>query len=88
MAYEQKPGQASLFKNDKGGVETRPDYTGTGMTPDGREVKLSAWVKRPQGKDPYMSISIQYKEQQAAPAATPMKVTPLTAEVVKDDLPY
>lgn len=88
MAYEQKPGQASLFKNDKGGVETRPDYTGTGMTPDGREVKLSAWVKRSQGKPAYMSISIQYKEQQPASAPAPVKVETVKAEVVVDDLPF
>lgn len=87
MAYEMKPGQASLFKNDKGGVDTRPDYTGNGMTPDGREVKLSAWVKRPEGKPPYMSISIQYKEQQQAPAPA-AKVEQVKAEVVGDDLPF
>ena len=31
MAYEHKPGSFSLFKNDKGDNEKRPDYTGEGM---------------------------------------------------------
>ncbi len=31
MAYEQKPGDFTLFKNDKEGNEKRPDYTGNGL---------------------------------------------------------
>lgn len=69
MAYENKPGQGSLFKNDKKTAENHPDYKGSMMTPDGIDCWVSAWVKRPEGKQPFMSLSIQPKEQQqAAPA--------------------
>lgn len=88
MAYELKAGQASLFKNEKNGVETRPDYTGTGMTPDGKEVKLSAWVKKPEGKAPYLSISIQHKEQPNTGTAHQPEPVKVKAEVITDDLPF
>ena len=93
MAYEQRPGQASLFRNDKGGVDTRPDYTGTGMTPDGKEVKLSAWVKKGKDGTQYMSISIQSKEQHMTPTTAPVAAkqpepVKVKAEVVTDDLPF
>jgi hypothetical protein len=85
MAYEQKPGQGSIFKNDKQGNEARPDYTGTGMTPDGKEIKFSVWVKRPKDKPPYFSVSMQYKDPQPAPI--PVVVT--QAVVVEEtDLPF
>ena len=87
MAYEQRPGQASLFRNDKGGVETRPDYTGTGMTPDGKEVKLSAWVKKGKDGTQYMSISIQSKDQPMTPTPTPEPIR-VKAEVLDDQLPF
>jgi hypothetical protein len=88
MAYELKPGQGSIFKNEKNGVENRPDYTGTGMTPDGREVKFSMWVKRPDGKTPYFSVSMQYKEQSSPVAAKQPEPVKVKAEVISDDLPF
>ena len=88
MAYEQRPGQASLFRNDKGGVETRPDYTGTGMTPDGKEVKLSAWVKKGNDGTQYMSISIQSKEQSTPVAAKQPEPIKVKVEVLDDQLPF
>ena len=61
MAYEPKPGSFSLFKNDKAGVETRPDYTGDGMALDGTLIRISAWLKDG-AKGKYMSCNIQPKE--------------------------
>ena len=35
-----------LFKNtDKGGNESRPDYTGNITLEDGKELRLAAWMK-------------------------------------------
>lgn len=82
MAYELKPGQGSIFKNDKKTEEKHPDYKGTIMTPDGVECWVSMWVKRPDGKTPFFSVSVQKKEQQAS---SPVDATP--AEPV-DDLPF
>ena len=84
MAYEAKPGQFSLFKNEKKEKESQPDYNGSGMDLNGQECWISAWVKRPDGKKPFFSISIQPKDEQAA-KVEPVKVK---AEVVTDDLPF
>lgn len=37
-------GKGALFKNDKKGVEIRPDYTGTAKIWD-KDFYLSAWLK-------------------------------------------
>jgi len=58
MAYEQKPGDFALFKNDKEGNEKRPDYTGNGLDLSGQKIKVSAWIK--QGKNgKFMSCRLQ-----------------------------
>lgn len=68
MAYTPKPGQFTLFKNDKAGVETRPDYKGDGLALDGTPVWVSAWIKQGQ-KGKFMSCSMQPKKaREEAPA--------------------
>ena len=84
MSYEQKPGQGSLFKNDKKTEDKHPEYKGSATLPDGAEVWLSAWVKRPEGKQPFMSISIQPKETKPAEVFTPVVVQ----QPKSDDLPF
>lgn len=58
MAYEQKPGDFVLFKNDKEGNEKRPDYTGNGLGLDGSRIKVSAWIKQGK-KGKFMSCRLQ-----------------------------
>jgi hypothetical protein len=82
MAYEMKPGQGSMFKNDKKTTDTHPDYKGSVMLPDGTECWISGWIKRPEGKTPFMSLSVQAKEQQL-PVSTPD--SPAETE---NDLPF
>ena len=81
--YEQKPGQGSIFKNDKKETDKHPDYKGSLMTPDGHECWVSMWVKRPEGKQPYFSLSIQAKEKQAVQASVVSPALP-----VSDDLEF
>ena len=83
MSYEMKPGQGSIFKNDKKTTEQHPDYKGSIMTPDGVECWVSMWVKRPEGKTPFFSVSIQAKETK--PDAVQSPALPVEA---KDDLPF
>ncbi len=68
MAYEQKDNSASLFKNDKGGNDKRPDYRGNGMV-NGKLVKLAAWVQTAQ-KSGEKYLAIKFEEPQAAPATS------------------
>ena len=80
MAYEQKPGQFSLFKNDKtGGKETWPDYRGTGLDLDGNSISVSCWLK--EGKSgKFMSCSISVKQEQTKESKKP--------SIDDDDIPF
>ncbi len=61
MAYEQKDGAGSLFKNDKKEAEQHPDYRGS-IKVAGVEYWLSAWIKQSKGGKKYMSLSAQSKQ--------------------------
>jgi len=85
MAYEHKPGTFTLFKNDKKENENQPDYKGSGMDLNGSECWVSAWVKRPEGKQPFLSCVTQVKETTPAAAGhTPAPAKPEPA----NDLPF
>lgn len=67
MAYEQKPGQGVLFKNDRKEKDTHPDYKGS-VNIAGVEHWLSAWIKDGQ-KGKFMSLAVgEPKQKQAAKA--------------------
>lgn len=60
MAYEQREGQGSLFKNDDKKTDSHPDYRGD-CTINGVKCWLSAWIK--EGKNgKFMSLAIKPKE--------------------------
>jgi hypothetical protein len=60
MAYEQRDGQGSLFKNDEKKTDKHPDYRGD-CTIGGVKYWLSAWIK--EGKNgKFMSLAIQPKQ--------------------------
>jgi len=72
MAYEKKNGDISLFKNDKGGNDKRPDMRGEALI-DGQAFKVSLWT-RTSGKDgsKFLSGKIELAEvKPMAPATTP-----------------
>lgn len=68
MAYEPKPGQFTLFPNDRKANPSQPDYKGDGKDLDGNDVWVSAWLKEG-SKGSFLSCSMQLKSSQ--PAATP-----------------
>ena len=70
MAYEQKDGQGSLFRNKRKEKETHPDYNGS-FKIGGVEYWLSGWMKEAKSGEQYMSLSVKPKEtRQDPPAAT------------------
>lgn len=81
MAFEHRPGQFTLFKNDKDGNEKRPDYDGDGLDPFGKPIKVSAWIKEGK-KGKFMSCNIQYKTKGEAPT------NPGPQEPSDDDIPF
>ena len=64
MSYEHKDGSFTLFPNDKGGNDKRPDYRGEGKDLSGHAIEVAGWVRRgTQGKE---FISCTIKQKQAA----------------------
>lgn len=60
--YVPKELTGSLFKNDKGGNESRPDYRGD-VCIGGDVYKVAGWIKEG-SKGKYMSLSFQPKDEQ------------------------
>lgn len=87
MSYVQKDGQGSLFKNDRKEKESHPDYKGSIMV-GGVEYWVSAWIKRPDGKAPFMSLAAQPKEEARAPAPAPRQAPSRKADDMDDDIPF
>lgn len=81
MAFELKEGQGSIFKNDyKTPGDSKPDYKGTALI-NGVEMDIAAWIKKPEGKKPFMSLAIKPKsERSSAPASS--------SPVNEEDLPF
>ena len=82
MAYEQKDGQGSLFKNQQKENPSHADYTGS-IKIGGAEFWLNAWLKQSKGGKPYMSLSAKPKQAKAAAKPAPAK----TADP-DDDVPF
>ena len=82
MAYEQKPGDFALFKNDKEGNDKRPDYTGTGVDLDGSRIKVSAWIKQG-AKGKFMSCRFQPMTR-----GEPAPTKPAPQDDTDSDIPF
>ena len=76
----------SLFKNDKGGNEARPDYTGT-LNVEGKEYRLAAWIKVSQKTgNKFLSLTVQSREEQGS---TPVKdEQPVDDKPTTDEIPF
>lgn len=80
--YEQKPGTISVFINDKGDNDKRPDMTGTAVLEDGTILRVSLWGKKTESGTKYLSGKIQPKGEDVPRDA------PASAEEIMDDLPF
>jgi uncharacterized protein (DUF736 family) len=58
MAYEMRPSSGSLFKNDKKTTDKHPNYKGRVMLPNGEERWLSAWTKKTNAGETWVSLQI------------------------------
>lgn len=66
-----------LFKHDKEGNSSRPDYKGN-CEIDGVEMWISAWIKTPKaGGAKFMSLSFEPKEGQVLHGASPSAEVPV-----------
>jgi len=64
MPYEHKPGQVSLFRNDRKHTANSPDWRGDGMDINGNRIVLEFWERQPKrGGDTYLSGKITSREE-------------------------
>jgi len=87
MAYENKPGEFALFKNDKEGNEKRPDYRGDGIDLEGNAIEVAAWIK--QGKNgKFMSCRFKPKEAKRHPNERAGTLQHKGGGKVDEDVPF
>lgn len=90
MAFEHKPGSFSLFRNDKGDNESRPDYRGDGKDLQGNPIEVAAWLKKG-GKGTFMSCSIKIKREHSGDDTGQKPATKKPAgkfDDMEDDIPF
>ena len=89
MSQNQQAGRGALFKNDKQGVERRPDYTGTLKIWD-KDFVVSAWIQESKNGVKYLGLAINENAasgdtQQPAPSSNK---APAQSAPVDDDIPF
>lgn len=85
---QDRTNSGALFKNDKEGKESRPDYRGT-LNVNGTDYWISAWLKSSKAGQKYMSLSVQPK--QAKDDKRPERGQPVAASAAPefdDDIPF
>lgn len=79
MADYDNTNRFALFKQNKEGVENRPDYTGTITLEGGKELRLSAWIRESKSGLKYLS----------GQASEPLNKTGTSnASVEGEDIPF
>lgn len=63
---KNKPNTGALFKNQKKS-ENSPDYTGVLTLENGRDVRVSGWVKQSRNGVSYMSLALSELKQKSQP---------------------
>jgi uncharacterized protein (DUF736 family) len=79
----------ALFKNDKKQSDKHPDYRGT-VNVNGTDFWISAWLKSSKAGAKYMSLAVQPKEAQQAPAqreTAPARQAAAPVAGFDDDIP-
>lgn len=71
MAYEKRPGDGTLWVNDRKEKDSHPDRKGDALIhcphcSRNFEVWLSGWIKKGKGGDPFLSMSIKSKDDPGA----------------------
>jgi uncharacterized protein (DUF736 family) len=79
---EKKDGGISLFANDKGGNDKRPDYKGTALI-GGVEYEVALWNRVSQKGTAYLSGSMKQAEaKKVEPKDVPV------SDQLDDDIPF
>ena len=76
----------ALFKNDKKGNDTWPDYQGS-INVESVEFWISAWLKKDKNGKAYMSLSVRPKKAEKA-AGTACSPEPGVPDFDDDDIAF
>jgi hypothetical protein len=88
MAYEMKPGQGSLFKNDKKTSDNHPNLKGKIMLPNGEVRWMSAWTKTTTAGEKWISLNVGELVQQAGGSGYAQAVPVAKPVDLDDDIPF
>ena len=83
MAYEAKDGDISVFVNDKGGNDKRPDWRGDALI-GGVKYRVSLWEKKG-GKGPFLSGRIELPRDKAAAPVAAQPAAPAAKQPASED---
>ena len=78
MAYEQRDNSGTLFPNDKGGVESRPDFKGD-IKVGGVLWEISGWWKNGK-RGEFISVSVSEKRRKDVSGEVPATQTRVKPE--------
>ena len=83
MAFQQNNMSGALFRNDRKQQPNHPDHTGTCKI-DGKEYRISAWIKQSGAGNKFFSLAFEPKEVQENKPSAPGAVH----EDFDDDIPF
>lgn len=84
MAYEQKEGSGTLFRNDKKTSPNQPDFRGEAKF-NGQVIELAMWNKETSNGSPMLSLAIKAKQEWTPKQE---KVTSNPQEDDLDNIPF
>ena len=87
MAYERKDGDMTLFANDKGGNDKRPDYKGTALI-GGVEFEVALWNRVSQKGTAFLSGSIKPATKKEQPKEETKPALEGTTTFIDDEIPF
>ncbi len=88
MEYDNTDSGA-LFKNDKEGNESRPDYTGEIYDANGQKRRIAAWLKTSKSGTKFMSLRVSdFQQQNANQASQQASAPPMPDDGFDDTIPF
>jgi hypothetical protein len=89
MAYESKPGDISLFENEKGGNEKAPDHRGYVLAhrdiKAGEKLEISLWNGKAGSSRTFGGKLADLRERKAEPTKAP---TPRSPSNDEEEFPF
>ena len=87
MAYEMKPGQITVFRNERKEKDTHPDYNIECLTPDGEKLRGALWAKESKNGKTYLSGKLEVPREDGAKVGGSTKAyTP--KQDLEDEIPF